>query len=337
MKSTVRWMSMWMALVVAGLCLVPARAAAVDADAETGAWGGIKVERRTFPVRLSNGRVYNLVGYLYYQGSLKNKPVQILVHGITYNHNYWDLPEINRQDYSYARYMARQQYAVLALDLLGTGESDKPNGDFLDLSESASSLHQVVQRLKATAARNTFEKILYVGHSNGALTITYAQAYYRDADAVVLTGWLNTYHPLPVGDEVFGPLLEQGPYVQVPPELRTALFYDPNRGHVDPAVIAYDNTEADFVPRGQLVDLFTLLKNPEPIPAEKITVPIMVQLGEFDAVAPAAYAAQEARAYPRSPYVFVDKVDDVGHAVNGHRNRLRSWAMISLWLRLVGC
>lgn len=331
MKSMVRWMSMWVALVVAGLCLVPGRAAAVEAEAE--APRGIKVERRTFPVRLSDGHVYNLVGYLYYQGSLKNKPVQILVHGITYNHGYWDLPEINRQDYSYARYMARQHFAVLALDLLGTGESDKPQGDFIDLSESASSLHQVVQRLKATAARNTFEKILYVGHSNGALTITYAQAYYQDAQAVVLTGWLNTYHPLPVGDEVFGPLLEQGPYVQVPPELRTGLFYD--QAHADPAVIAYDNAHADLVPRGQLVDLFTLLQNPEPIPSEKITVPVMVQLGEFDPVAPAAYAAQEAQAYPRSPYVFVDTIDGIGHAVNGHRNRLRSWEMIALWLRQV--
>lgn len=334
MKSTVRWMSMWMALVVAGLCLVPGRAAAVDAEAGAESlWGGIKVERRTFPVRLSDGHVYNLVGYLYYQGTLKNKPVQILVHGITYNHNYWDLPQINRQDYSYARYMARQHFAVLALDLLGTGESDKPQGDFIDLSESASSLHQVVQRLKATAARHTFETIFYVGHSNGALTATYAQAYYRDAQALVLTGWLNTYHPLPVGEEVFGPLLEQGPYVQVPPELRTALFYD--QTHSDPAVIAYDNAQADLVPRGQLSDLLTLLQNPEPIPSEQIAVPVMVQLGEFDAVAPAAYAAQEAQAYPRSPFVFVDTLDDIGHAVNGHRNRPRSWVNIALWLHLV--
>jgi pimeloyl-ACP methyl ester carboxylesterase len=329
MKSTVRWMSMWVALMVAGLCLVPGRAAAVEEDERQ----GIKVERRTFPVRLSDGHTYNLVGYLYYQGSLKNKPVQILVHGITYNHGYWDLPEINRQDYSYARFMARQHYAVLALDLLGTGESDKPDGDFLDLSESASSLHQVMQRLKATAARNTFETLIYVGHSNGSLTVTYAQALYRDAKAVVLTGWLNTYHPLPVGEEVLGPLLEQGPYVQVPPELRTGLFYDV--AHADPAVIADDNANADFVPRGQLADLFSLLADPRPIPSKNITVPIMVQLGEFDAVAPAAYAAQEARAYPRSPFVFVDAVPNVGHSVNGHRYRMRSWSMIALWLRLV--
>ncbi|HEX8536737.1 MAG TPA: alpha/beta fold hydrolase, partial [Cystobacter sp.] len=324
MKKTSRWMGAWMALLLA-LALPVTALAKGPRD--------VKVERREFPVRLANGQRYTVVGYLYYQGSLKNRPVQILTHGITYNHGYWDLPEINRQDYSYARYMARQHFAVLALDLLGTGESDKPQGDFIDLSESASSLHQVVQRLKATAARNTFEKILYVGHSNGALTITYAQAYYRDAQAVVLTGWLNTYHQLPVGDEVFGPLLEQGPYVQIPPALRSGLFYYPPAA--DPAVIAYDNTHADFVPRGQLSDLFTLLKNPEPIPSEKITVPIMVQLGEFDAVAPAAYAAQEAQAYPRSPLVFVDTIDDLGHATNGHHNRLRSWTMIALWLRSV--
>ncbi|MET0406549.1 MAG: alpha/beta fold hydrolase [Cystobacter sp.] len=326
MKSMVRWMSVWMALLVAGLGLLPARAEAHD-------FWNVKVERRTFPVRLSNGRSYNVVGYLYYQGSLKNKPVQVLVHGITYNHEYWDLPQTNRQDYSYARFMAQQQYAVLALDLLGTGESDKPNGDFLNLAESASSLHQVMQRLKATAERDTFESIVYVGHSNGSLTITYAQALYKDARAVVLTGWLNTYHPLPVGEEVIGPLLQQGPYVWIPAELRTGLFY--SQPNADRAVIAYDNANADAVPRGQLVDLFTLLADPEPIPSEKITVPVMVQLGEFDPVAPAAYAAQEARAYRRSPFVFVDAVPDVGHSINGHRNRLRSWAMISLWLRLV--
>ena len=330
MTKMIRWMSVWMALVVAGSWLLPDRAEAGEALASL----GLQVERRTFPIRLSDGRTYNLVGYLYYQGSLKNKPVQILVHGITYNHEYWDLPRINREDYSYARFMAAQQYAVLALDLLGTGESDKPDGDFLDLAESASSLHQVAQRLKATAGRGTFERLYYVGHSNGSLTVTYAQALYRDARAVAFTGWLNTFHTLPVGEEVFGPLLQQGPYVRLPPELRAGFFYD--AAHADPDVIAYDNAHADAVPRGQLSDLFTLLAHPQPIPTGQLTVPVLVQLGEFDAVAPAAYAAQEARAYPRSPFVYVDTLPDTGHSVNAHDYRMRSWLFISLWLRLVG-
>ena len=326
MKKMLGWMGMWMALLLGGGWASPGMA-------EAGEGSRITVERHTYPVTLSNGKTYQVVGYLYYQGTLKHRPVQILVHGISYNHGYWDLPDINGETYSYARFMARQQYAVLALDLPGYGESSRPNGDFLNLAESVSALHQVAVRLRSQAERHTFETLVYVGHSNGALISTYAQALHHDAQAVVLTGWLNTFHELPVGDEVLGPLLAQGPYATVPAELRTGLFYDV--AHADPAVIAYDNSVADTTPRGQLIDLFSLLANPEPIPSENINVPVLVQLGEFDAVAPAAFARQEARAYPRSPFVFVDAIPDIGHAFNAHANRLRSWATISFWLRLV--
>jgi len=325
MKKMLGWMGLWMALLLGGGWASPGMAEAGE--------GRITVERHTYPVTLSNGKTYQVVGYLYYQGTLKHRPVQILVHGISYNHGYWDLPDINGETYSYARFMARQQYAVLALDLPGYGESSRPNGDFLNLAESVSALHQVAVRLRSQAERHTFETLVYVGHSNGALISTYAQALHHDAQAVVLTGWLNTFHELPVGDEVLGPLLAQGPYATVPAELRTGLFYDV--AHADPAVIAYDNSVADTTPRGQLIDLFSLLANPEPIPSENINVPVLVQLGEFDAVAPAAFARQEARAYPRSPFVFVDAIPDIGHAFNAHANRLRSWATISFWLRLV--
>jgi pimeloyl-ACP methyl ester carboxylesterase len=40
------------------------------------------------------------------------------------------VPEINGHEYSFARYTAERKYAVLAVDRLGAGESDKPNGDF---------------------------------------------------------------------------------------------------------------------------------------------------------------------------------------------------------------
>ncbi|WP_434381839.1 alpha/beta hydrolase [Melittangium boletus] len=327
MKKMLGLVGLWLALLLGGGGVAPGVAEAKE-DSQ-----GIKVERRTYPVKLSDGKTYQVVGYLYYQGSLKNRPVQVLVHGITYDHAYWDLPDIQGETYSYARFMARQQYAVLALDLPGYGESSRPNGDFLNLAESVSALHQVMVQLRAKAERNTFEKLIYVGHSNGALISTYAQALHRDAQAVVLTGWLNTFHELPVGEEVISPLLQQGPYVTVPAALRTGLFYDV--AHANPAVIAYDNAYvADTTPRGQLMDLFTLLADPTPIPTQKLTVPVLVQLGENDAVAPAAFAAQEARAYPRSPFVFVDPIADIGHAFNGHTNRLRSWSMISFWLRL---
>ncbi|QRN94877.1 alpha/beta fold hydrolase [Archangium violaceum] len=308
-------------------------ALALPGTAEAKPSQGVKVERREFPVRLSDGHTYTVVGYLYYQGSLKNRPVQILTHGITYNHEYWDLPEINGEDYSYARYMARQHYAVLALDLPGVGESDRPQGDFIDLEQSASALHQVAQRLRATAEKNTFETLIYVGHSNGALISTVAQAQYHDAQAVVMTGWLNTLHEVPVDPALLIALAEQGPYITIPGELRGGLFYDAQ--HTDPSVVAYDNQVADTVPRGQFLDLLTVLGSPESIPVQGITVPLLVQLGEKDLLASAAYAHQEAKAYPNSPWVVVRTLPDTGHAVNGHSTRERSWAGIDAWLRLV--
>jgi pimeloyl-ACP methyl ester carboxylesterase len=229
--------------------------------------------------------------------------------------------------------MARQHYAVLALDLPGAGESDRPDGDFIDLQESVSALHQVAQRLRATAEKNTFETLIYVGHSFGALIATFAQAQYRDAQAVVMTGWLNTLHEVPVDPAVLLELAQQGPSITLPDEMRTGLFYD--APHADPAVIAYDNQVADAVPRGQFLDLLTLLGAPESIPVQGITVPILVQLGENDQVASAEYASNEAKAYPRSPLVMVQTLPDTGHAVNGHLTRERSWEGIAAWLRLV--
>ncbi|WP_257462600.1 alpha/beta hydrolase [Archangium lipolyticum] len=325
---TIRFTAVWGALLL-GLWAALALPGAAEAKPSQ----GVKVERREFPVRLSDGRTYTVVGYLYYQGSLKHRPVQILTHGITYNHEYWDLPEVNGEEYSYARYMARRHYAVLALDLPGTGESDRPDGDFIDLEQSASALHQVAQRLKATAEKNTFETLIYVGHSNGALISTVAQAKYHDAQAVVMTGWLNTRHEVPVDPAVLAELAEQGPYIAIPGEMRSGLFYDAS--NTDPDVITYDNQVADTVPRGQYLDLLTVLGAPESIPVQGITVPILVQLGENDLVASASYAHQEARAYTHSPFVVVRTLQDTGHAVNGHLTRERSWAGIDTFLRLV--
>ena len=288
MKRTLLALSAWVALGWSLGLVAPSGAVASDSLMD------VKVEQRTYEVQLSDGHLYKVVGFLYYQGSVKNRPLQILTHGITYNHDYWDLPEVNHQDYSYARYMARQQYAVLALDLPGTGLSDHPNGDFYTLAESVSTLHQVAQQVKDPKAREHFDTVVFVGHSNGSLISTYAQALYRDAKAVVFTGWLNTPHTVPVDASTIGPVLQQGPAVRVPAELRTGLFYA--TGYADPAVIALDNQQADVISRGQLVDLLTLLADPSPIPNKLIDVPVMVQLGENEVLAPASAASLEAKA-----------------------------------------
>src|SRR5438128_1688042 len=125
------------------LILFPTTTVEPAAAAEDNA--SFKIDRLVFPVTLSNGTTYSVVGYLYYHGSFRSRLLQVLIPDATYDHRYFDVPPINGHTYSYARYMADQHYAVLALDTLGSGESSRPDGDFLTVQETAESLHQVLR------------------------------------------------------------------------------------------------------------------------------------------------------------------------------------------------
>jgi len=77
----------------------------------------------------------------------------------------------NGQDYSYARYMADEKYAVLALDTIGTGASSRPDGDFTDLTQTVDSVHQIFNDLRTPGGtiNKPFTHIALVGHSFGSL------------------------------------------------------------------------------------------------------------------------------------------------------------------------
>src|SRR5690606_8381366 len=104
----------------------------------------VQVDEVFFPVELSDGNTYEIAGYLYHVGTAARPVIQVAVHGATHYHLYWDPPRINGISYSYARYMAQRGYTVLAIDQLGTGASSQPDGDFVNLDETASALHQVL-------------------------------------------------------------------------------------------------------------------------------------------------------------------------------------------------
>src|SRR5947209_2120302 len=92
-------------IVVAALALT-----AVPAARAQNLGNSLKVQRLEFPVAVSPGLgapdPCTIVAYLYYHGSFRDRPLQVVVHGATYTHSYWDFPRVNGVDYSYARYMA---------------------------------------------------------------------------------------------------------------------------------------------------------------------------------------------------------------------------------------
>jgi pimeloyl-ACP methyl ester carboxylesterase len=340
-------------LLLSGITLAGTEAGAIDEHATSGNAkphnGAIEVKRVEFPVILSDNQVYTMVGYLYVKGGMaqedckkKRDIVQVLLHGGTYNHKYWDAGTINGVDYSYARFMAEQCYSVLALDRLGAGESSKPDGDFLDKDENAASIAQVLISLRANhnPAGKKFKQIALVGHSLGTFSAIYTLGSYGPlADALVATGWVTAPGVVPIDPAFFQALLAN-PYIVLPSDARSALFYYPPSA--DPEVIAYDNASlADEFTRGFLLSTIEVLQaralgDVAAIKAltriDQVTTPVFIQLGDFDILAPASSARSEAAFYTGASSVTVNTLTDMGHDYNLHFNHLAGWQAIANWI-----
>jgi pimeloyl-ACP methyl ester carboxylesterase len=299
----------------------------------------IKVDRLVFPVSLSTGPA-NVVAYLYYHGSYENRPLQVLVHGATYNHAYWDFPAVNGEGYSYARYMAARKYAVLAVDLPGAGESDKPSGPTLGLSDTSSAVRQVVEAMRSgdNPVAHRFGPIVLVGHSAGSIAAIYAQANWHPADALVITAsrhLVGDVLNLPVTQFILPLLIQlvtafQGvPYFSLPSDNRTLLFYYPPAA--DPDVIALDNATADQWTNGQLLSTFFAFLDPSIDHVGDVTGPVLIQLGTDDVLFPAALPDVE-RALWISTAPEIQTLTGIGHDFNLHLNHADGWRGIDAWI-----
>jgi pimeloyl-ACP methyl ester carboxylesterase len=321
----------------------------------------IQIQRVDFPIFLSDGTTQSMAGFLFWKSAKgmdcqkkktpekinkclfkKLSTIQVVVHGFSYNHTYWDPVALNRPSYSYARYMAEKGHAVLALDLLGTGASSVPNGDVLNIEQSAFSLAQVLTSLrsKENPFQHRFRQIVLIGHSVGStFTVLTAATFPGLVDALITTGWSYAPHLIPLSPEIIAGALQQ-PYAQFPPELREAVFYYPPSA--DPQIIAGDNTFlADQFPRGVLAQGLPLLEalalgNLEAIKSislvDQVAVPVLVQIGEFDQIAAPLFPDLEADLYASSPDVTVEVLEQMGHSINLHENRLKSWRGINQWI-----
>ncbi|KAH7058921.1 Alpha/Beta hydrolase protein [Macrophomina phaseolina] len=128
----------------------------------------------------------------------RSDTIQLLVHGITYDRNYWSgggsLTGWEGSQYSWLAHASAQGYPTLSIDRLGNGLSDHPD-PLLVVQKPAhvEVAHQVTQALRAGAVGGrAFSKIAYVGHSYGSLIgNTLAARYPDDIDAFILTGFTS--------------------------------------------------------------------------------------------------------------------------------------------------
>jgi hypothetical protein len=119
-----RSVSLLCALVLTSAILASASAGA-SADA-----GVSCVDYSKIPVALAAGQPpsFSIFGELCATPSelANGETVQLLIHGATYNHSYWDFGTVDGVSYSYARDLAAVGFPTFAIDEAGTGRSSHP-------------------------------------------------------------------------------------------------------------------------------------------------------------------------------------------------------------------
>src|SRR5258706_486707 len=118
----------------------------------------------------------------------------VLVHGITYDRNYWDFPDPtgHTHRYSFVPAALKAKYSTLSIRRIGAGSSSHPLSALVTIDSNAYTVHQLIQAVRSGGIRRTggrlFDTVVLVGHSYGSWTTWFEATRFDDVDAVVLTG-----------------------------------------------------------------------------------------------------------------------------------------------------
>ncbi|MGI5229471.1 alpha/beta hydrolase [Actinoallomurus sp. CA-142502] len=292
------------------------------------------------------GTEWSVAGWLTVPEPAVRGELQILLHGGSYDHRYWDWP-LDRETYSYVEYCRRSGHATLAIDRVGSGASSRPPGRLNTAAAQADALREIV-----TAARDgslagiAFERVVLVGHSFGSILAGLAASENGDVDAVVFTGHLGIdsgamdddprsgilFHDVaedPVVAHLCG-LVDDG-YLTLRSEARVPTFYVAE--NADERVLDVDEKIKGVMTLGEISDMGTAAEA-----WERIDVPVLALVGENDVmmfdsdIEVDTYQAVN-RVKGKAPENFsFQVVPATGHNVNLHRNARSSYEHILRWL-----
>jgi pimeloyl-ACP methyl ester carboxylesterase len=278
----------------------------------------------------------------------RERTLQILIHGSTYNRSYWDFPFMPER-YSYVRDANAAGYATLAIDRLGSGASDRPPGALVSVQGTANTIHQIVSAIRGGTAvdaggrRLRFDRIVLVGHSFGANIAWTEAGTYGDVDGVILTAISHDMNPpgAPLTqiyaypaelDPLFANISLPPGYLTSIPGRRDELFY-----HLPGAsqqVIGVDEGTKDTLPMGVLFDQFTTYGL-----TQNIHVPVLNVIGNFDTLAcqlpsctGSGSVANEGSHYPPDACYKQVIVPNAGHSLNLHVNAPWWYALAQDWV-----
>jgi pimeloyl-ACP methyl ester carboxylesterase len=278
---------------------------------------------------------------------LKNgATVQLLVHGATYNHEYWNLGSIRGSTYSYARAVAARGIATFALDEIGVGGSSHPPSTLVTVDAAAFVAHQIVSALRNGSLTGThFGKVIAVGHALGSVVIWSEAIEYADVDGVIVTGAAHSralhfdaevrasFHSATTDARFETTGLDSG-YLTTVPGTRAHLFFA--------AFTSEEEAHKDVVPATELETALPLVTGRA---TRAIRVPVLTILGSndpttcglstlghyFDCTTGAAVARQEAPYYSRQARLHACVIPGAGHDLNSTPNYALQVADVVAW------
>ncbi len=336
-----------MALLVFGF-LVPTSAHATDTT---------KLTKRcytvTVPVALDadDPAEYSIYGQLCNPASGPAHTVEILIHGSTYDHTYWDWPYENTTLYSAVDAFTAAGYSTFNYDTIGMGQSSQLPSSDVTTPANAYILHELVQDLRTgTIEGASFAHVLLIGHSYGSVTATAEAATYDDVDGLVLTGWLHTINPnfLSLFDLIPANLDPSGRFANLDDgylttgtsavgddSVRANAFYDAATS--DPNVIASDESHKETLTVPELSTIGEFLTGEYSL---QITVPVFLVVGgddqffctdAVDCSSNARVVAEESSYYSAQAHLQAQVIPDTGHSLNLHYTAPLTYAAISRW------
>jgi pimeloyl-ACP methyl ester carboxylesterase len=178
--------------------LAPHLLVALSAAALTASAAGALCRNVSVPVALAAGQAANqqISARLREPGTngASARTLLVLVHRITYDRNYWDIPDPtgHTDRYSFVSAALKAKFSTLSVDRIGAGNSSHPLSALVTIDSNAHTVHQLIQAVRSGAIRRTgggvFDTVVLVGHSYGSWTTWFEATRYDDIDAVVLTG-----------------------------------------------------------------------------------------------------------------------------------------------------
>lgn len=329
-----------------GLRISASTGSAMSPGAQAGA-GGVRKLPISFPVTNPGepGTPRTVRGSLYVPAAATRwRCVQLLFHGYSYGAWAWDPPGFPEQ--SYARTSAAAGFPVVAVDLLGYGESDRPDGYCLSTEGYAAMAHQLVAHLRSGSYEAELnppvERVIIGGHSAGGAIGRLEAGTYHDIDGLMVLSMGDNVTP-EAGQAFFEaniPMAASSDYVDPffgSHDRRLELFYQhPTPTHpgedaqADPEVMAIDQRLANPTPSGQIQDVLSMSSGDA---IATIDVPVLLVLAERDEIVPFSEAETEPARYRAASDFTTVVVPKAGHTFFLHRNAPEAFELMLNWLR----